>query len=173
MTAKPLPSSRRPAWPLFHAVLAAAGLALGGCAVNNEVQQIVVNTVPPGADCTLTRGGKLLARISPTPGTVTTVKTPDPIIFHCTKPGFQTASYINQPGIQDSGMADRMATLFGQSSEDADLIYASPVTITLAAVQVVAPRPPAKIPYGALQPAPAPVPTPKVDSQPVAPIGPR
>jgi hypothetical protein len=146
----------------------ALGLMVCGCTINNDVQQIVVQTVPAGADCAVYRSGALLARIAPTPGTVTLGKTTEPITFVCSKPGFETVRYVNQPTAQASGTADRVAVLFGQSTDAASVLYASPVTIALPQSKPAVPTPPARIPYGALQPAPAPVPTPKVESTPIA-----
>jgi hypothetical protein len=146
----------------------ALGLAVCGCTINNDVQQIAVQTVPAGADCAVHRGGALLARIAPTPGTVTLGKTTEPITFVCSKPGFETARYVNRPAAQASGTADRIAVLLGQSSDAASVLYASPVTITLAQSPPPKPKRPAHIPYGTLQPAPAPVPTPPVESTPIA-----
>lgn len=147
--------------------LLALGLAAGGCTINNDVQQIAVQTVPAGADCAVNRGGVLLARIVPTPGTVTLGKTAEPITFVCSKPGFETAQYVDRPTAQGSGAADRLAVLFRQSTAAAGVLYASPVTITLARSAPPAPPRPAHVPYGALQPAPAPVPTPRVESAPI------
>lgn len=156
--------------------LRASGLAaaiilfgLSACTINNDAQEIAVRTMPPGADCTLYRGGGILARISPTPGTVTLAKTAEPIRFACTAPGYQPTEYVNAPAAQESGAADRIATLVGQSSGNAAMLYASPIMIHLAPVpKPAAPPKPARIPFGALQPAPKPIPTPKVESAPLS-----
>lgn len=52
-------------------------LVLGGCAsiIEGSRQEIEITTEPPGADCTIQREGKTIARVSPTPGTAMISKT--------------------------------------------------------------------------------------------------
>ena len=62
------------------AVLSAAAM-LNGCAtlVKGSSQSVVVNTDPPGAICSLTRKGKEIAVVNPTPGTITVALLPLPL----------------------------------------------------------------------------------------------
>lgn len=63
---------------------------LGGCAtlVKGSSQSVNVNTEPAGATCTLTRKGKQIAVINPTPGTVNVDKSKDALAVSCTKPSY-------------------------------------------------------------------------------------
>lgn len=74
---------------LLPAVLSAAAV-LGGCAtlVKGSSQSIIVTTDPPGAICTLTRKGKEIAIVNPTPGTITLDKSKDAVAVSCKKAGY-------------------------------------------------------------------------------------
>ena len=77
-----------------------AMLALAGCAsiIDGHTQQIVVNTNPPGASCTLTRNNEPLGTINPTPGALVVEKTKYDITITCKKRGYETATYLNHSG---------------------------------------------------------------------------
>src|ERR1043166_6367138 len=76
---------------------------LSGCSSITEgtSQEIVVNTTPEGANCSLVREGISVARIDPTPGAATIKKTKDDITIECTKKGYENATYFNKSGIAD------------------------------------------------------------------------
>jgi hypothetical protein len=65
-------------------------LELSGCATitKSPDQTVSVNTKPAGAECTLTREGKIIAVINPTPGSINVQKDKDPIRVTCKKQGF-------------------------------------------------------------------------------------
>jgi hypothetical protein len=52
-------------------VAAALSLALAGChQLRSDLAEILINTTPPGAACTLTRMDQPIATVDPTPGIV-------------------------------------------------------------------------------------------------------
>lgn len=71
------------------AILPAAA-QLTGCAtlVKGSSQSVIVNTDPPGAICTLSRRGKEIAVVDPTPGTVTVDKSKDAVAVSCNRAGY-------------------------------------------------------------------------------------
>jgi len=79
------------------AVLSAVA-TLNGCAtlVKGSSQSVVVNTDPPGAICSLTRKGKEIAVVNPTPGTITVDKSKDAVAVSCNRAGYlESAGTIN------------------------------------------------------------------------------
>jgi cobalamin biosynthesis protein CbiD len=74
-----------------HFVIALAVLATPGCAtlVKGTTQIVTVSTEPAGANCILSREGRQVAVINPTPGTVTVDKARGTISVACRKVGFQ------------------------------------------------------------------------------------
>lgn len=64
--------------------------ALSGCATitKSSSQTVTIDTRPPGATCTLTRGGKRFAIVNPTPGAISVEKSSDAISISCTKEGY-------------------------------------------------------------------------------------
>ena len=83
------------------AVLAlAAGAA--GCAsvVSGTSQTLTLDTVPTGADCSLTRKGLVIGRVNPTPGAVLVQRTRDDITVSCRREGYQTAVFVNKSGLE-------------------------------------------------------------------------
>lgn len=74
-----------------------AGLAvalLSGCATitTSPSQTVTIDTRPPGAACTLTRGGQRFAIVSPTPGAISVAKSSDAISVSCTREGYLEAA---------------------------------------------------------------------------------
>jgi len=112
-------------------------IILTGCAsvIEGESQDIVVNTVPQGANCIFLRNGISLGDISLTPGTVHMEKTKDDISIKCDKAGYQETTYLNKSGYPEYNWA---YILVGgpigwgfDSATGADNQYTSPVTIDL------------------------------------------
>ncbi|MGH6720136.1 MAG: hypothetical protein ACREER_12525 [Alphaproteobacteria bacterium] len=60
---------------------------LGACAtiLEGTDQSVTVVTEPPGATCTLMRGGKTIGMVNPTPGSVVLDKSQDNVRVLCTK----------------------------------------------------------------------------------------
>jgi hypothetical protein len=122
-------------------LLMALALSLGGCAsvLAGTSQELLVNTNPAGANCVLNRKGGTIARISPTPGTVTISKTKEEITIVCDENGYQQATFIDASGIQAATWGNIVAGgLVGwgiDSATGADDHYDSPVNITLVPSQ--------------------------------------
>jgi len=72
----------------------ALGLLLPGCATitKGSQQTITVNTNPAGAVCNLTRDGKPLAAVNPTPGSIPIEKASGDIAIACNKSGYKESA---------------------------------------------------------------------------------
>jgi len=68
--------------------------SLTGCAtlVKGSTQSVLVNTDPQGATCSLTREGKQIAVVNPTPGTITVDKSRKAVAVSCNKSGYQESA---------------------------------------------------------------------------------
>ncbi|MDE3016639.1 MAG: hypothetical protein KGI29_06955 [Pseudomonadota bacterium] len=113
-------------------------IALPGCSsiIEGRSQEIMINTSPPAASCSLTRNGESLGTISPTPGSMYVEKTKYDILITCNKKGYETATYLNHSGV--AGATFGNIVLGGgigwaiDSASGADNKYDSPVNITLS-----------------------------------------
>ena len=75
------------------AALAASSRPARRATITKGTQQTVtVNTDPAGAACTLTRDGKPLAVVNPTPGSMPIEKGMGPVAIACKRPGYQDAA---------------------------------------------------------------------------------
>lgn len=72
---------------LLPLLLLAALLPACATITTGTSQSIAVMTEPPGASCTLSRDGSVIAVVNPTPGTVTVSKSTRDIAVNCTRPG--------------------------------------------------------------------------------------
>lgn len=65
----------------------------GGCATitKGSSQNVTVDTDPSAAICTLTREGKVIAVVNPTPGTVNVTKAQGDLVVTCQKPEYLEA----------------------------------------------------------------------------------
>jgi len=137
-------------------------LSICGCAMifDGKSQQIVINTNPPGAYCVVIRNGASIASIAQTPGGVNIKKSKSDIKIECSKPGYQTATYLNHSGVAGATYADIIGGAFGligwgvDSATGSDNKYDAPVNITLP----LAPTGLDAIPNPNDLPAPAPQP---------------
>lgn len=70
-------------------LLAFIAVGLPACATitTGTSQSIAVLTEPPGASCTLSRDGGVIAVVNPTPGTASVSKSTRDIMVNCTRPG--------------------------------------------------------------------------------------
>ncbi len=70
-----------------------SAVILSGCAstMKGTTQQLTVNTAPQGGTCVLSRGGKQIAQVATTPGTVNISKSNQDIDVTCNKAGFPKA----------------------------------------------------------------------------------
>lgn len=95
----------------------------------------MVSTNPAGASCALTREGKPLGTINPTPGTLLIKKTKYDITVLCDKDGFLQVTYLNHSGA--AGATFGNIILGGgvgwaiDSASGADNKYDSPVNLTM------------------------------------------
>lgn len=112
-------------------------LALSACAsiIEGTSQEIVVNTSPEGANCSLERQGVSIGRVDPTPGAVTIKKTKYDIVIVCNKKGYQETRFFDK---SDAAGATAGNIILGggigwaiDSAAGADNKYTSPVNITL------------------------------------------
>jgi hypothetical protein len=83
---------------LIPVLLLAAFLPACATITTGTSQSIAVITEPPGASCSLSRDGGIIAVVNPTPGTVTVSKSTRDISVNCTRPGHlpAVASHVSQ-----------------------------------------------------------------------------
>lgn len=118
-------------------ILLAAVAALAGCSsiVEGTSQELVINTVPEGANCALIREGQVIGRVSETPGGITIKKSKHDITVECTKKGYQKATYFNKSDVAGATVGNII--LGGgigwaiDSANGADNKYTTPMNITL------------------------------------------
>jgi hypothetical protein len=130
----------------FLIVLSAFSL-LTGCSsvIEGTSQEIIVNTNPEGANCAVNREGVNIARVNPTPASVTIKKTKHDITIVCEKDGYQTATYLNKSGVAGATVGNII--LGGgigwaiDSASGADNKYDSPVNLTLVPAQAASTPP--------------------------------
>lgn len=118
-------------------LLAAVVAVLPACSsiVEGTSQELVINTVPEGADCALIREGQVIGRVNPTPGGITVKKTKHDITVECTKKGYQKATFFNKSDVAGATVGN---ILLGggigwaiDSANGADNKYTTPMNITL------------------------------------------
>ena len=87
-------SSASRAWLSLTPLCVIALFALQGCAtiVRGSTQSVIVNTKLPGAACSFSRGGQMIATANPTPETVNIEKGRKDVIVTCSKTGYREAS---------------------------------------------------------------------------------
>jgi hypothetical protein len=86
----------------------AATAALSGCYSDHwQDTDILVSTMPPGADCTLTRGNEKVGEVNPTPGIAVVSRAADDIAIACRRAGFADASAVSH----STGNAVDMSTV--------------------------------------------------------------
>ncbi len=113
-------------------------ITLQGCSsiIEGTSQEIVVNTTPSGADCSLVREGISIARIDPTPGAATVKKTKHDMTIICNKKGYEEATYFNKSDVAGATVGNII--LGGgigwaiDSAAGADNKYTSPVNIPMS-----------------------------------------
>ena len=85
---------------LLPALLLAALLPACATLTTGTSQSISVLTDPPGANCSLSRDGGVIAVVNPTPGTVTVSKSTRDIAVNCTRPGHLPGVATHTPQFQ-------------------------------------------------------------------------
>ena len=78
-------------------ILAVAATAtLGGCYSDHfQKDEILVSTMPPGANCTLTRGNEKVGEVAQTPGIAMVTRSPDDIAIGCHRAGYADATAVS------------------------------------------------------------------------------
>lgn len=81
-------------------LLLTSALILSNCAsiASGTDQTITVNTTPEDAKCRFIREGRIIGEIGSTPGSVLVERLKHDITVECSKPGYQTATFINESG---------------------------------------------------------------------------
>lgn len=118
-------------------LLAASVASLSACSsiVEGTSQELVINTVPEGANCALIREGQVIGRVSETPGGITVKKSKHDITVECKKKGYQTATFFNKSDVAGATVGNII--LGGgigwaiDSANGADNKYTTPMNITL------------------------------------------
>ena len=100
-------------------------LAIAGCVSRPDRAEIFVETVPPGAACTLNRDGTPIATVSPTPGIAWVPPAADDITIECRRNGFRDATTV----VHSASRMPSFGEALGGSVTRYD--YQSPVTLTL------------------------------------------
>jgi len=117
------------------AIICVSLLSACSSIIEGTSQEIMVNTNPAGANCSLEREGLSIARVDPTPGAATIKKTKYDITIRCNKQGYEEATYLNHSGT--AGATFGNIILGGgvgwavDSAAGADNKYDSPVNITM------------------------------------------
>jgi len=103
--------------------------------IEGTSQEIMVNTNPAGANCSLERQGESIARVDPTPGATTIKKTKYDITVRCNKKGYEEATYLNHSGAAGATVGNILAGggigWAIDSASGADNKYDTPINITL------------------------------------------
>ena len=118
-------------------VLICGLVVLTGCSsiIEGRSQEIVINTNPPGASCTLMRNDMPIGTVAPTPSAILIEKTKYDILVKCDKDGYQEATYFNHSGA--AGATFGNIVLGGgigwavDSATGSDNKYDSPVNLTM------------------------------------------
>jgi hypothetical protein len=103
----------------------AATATLSGCYSDHwQKADILVSTMPPGADCTLTRGSEKVGEVNPTPGIAMVSRTAEDIAVACRRAGYADAIAVSH----STGNAVDVATVTeGRSG----YTYQTPIDIQL------------------------------------------
>jgi hypothetical protein len=114
----------------------ASGAAACASVTSGTSQTLRLDTVPPGADCALTRNGMFVGRVNPTPGTVTVHRASDDITVACTLDGYQTGTFVNKAGLEGATfgniLAGGLVGILIDESSGANRKYDAAMRITLA-----------------------------------------
>ena len=123
------------------ALVVTASALLSGCATvtKGSSQTVTIDTRPPGATCTLTRGGKKLAIVNPTPGSISVEKASEAISVSCIREGYQESAGTLESSFQTMTFGNiLLGGLIGVAVDAASGAlheYQPMVTITLIPVE--------------------------------------
>jgi len=124
--------------PLGGFAVIAMMAAVSGCAsvMSGTSQTLTLDTIPSGADCSLSRKGLIIGRVNPTPGAVYVQRTHDDITVSCTKEGYQTGSFLNKSGLEAATFGNiilgGLVGVFVDAASGANNKYDEKVRIVLA-----------------------------------------
>ena len=132
------PIKIKPMRKLIITTLELAAIAtLCGCSsiIEGRSQELVINTNPPGATCTLERNGMPVGSVASTPSAILIEKTKYDLVVKCDKDGYQEATFFNK---SDAAGATVGNIILGggigwaiDSATGSDNKYDSPMNITL------------------------------------------
>ena len=97
------------------AMAALCAIMLCGCSLQPDRTEILVGTTPPGASCTLTRLGRPIATVAPTPAIALVEPNPGEIDISCGRQGFADAA-VTLPA-QEIGLSVG-GVIFGRPASD-------------------------------------------------------
>jgi hypothetical protein len=123
------------------ALVVTTSALLSGCATvtKGSSQTVTIDTRPPGATCTLTRGGKKLAIVNPTPGSISVEKASEAISVSCIREGYQESAGTLESSFQTMTFGNiLLGGLIGVAVDAASGAlheYQPMVTITLIPVE--------------------------------------
>lgn len=118
-------------------------MTLSACStiLSGRTQTVTIETNPPGAACNLTREGRVIASIDPTPGGTLVSRTKHDISVVCKKNGYQDATEYLDSGIEGATFGNILAGgVIGwgvDSATGADNKYPDVKTITMLPVTPV------------------------------------
>ena len=121
----------------------AVSCTFSGCFAGNQpgVQGLAVATTPPGANCTVARGGATLGRIAVTPGSLAIPQGASPLAVTCAKPDHKDATVTLSPRY----IGGAVDTLFGVPGP-ADYAYPAEIHLVLPpGPPDLAPNPPVPV----------------------------
>ncbi len=96
-------------------------VCLGACSTPSDstMQQVAVRSVPPGAACTVSRGGQVIGTVQPTPGTLAVDSSDKDLLVSCRKPGWQDGAGTVRAVYQGIGLGQLVTGGVARVIEDA------------------------------------------------------
>lgn len=121
------------------------GMAFGLAACSSLSQHLFVETMPPDAECTLARDGKVVGEVASTPGGMVISKSKKDIVMVCRKRGYEDIRVV-VPSHQRKATFENVAATGGvgwiiDSQLGANDEYSDRITVTLKPLKAP-PKPP-------------------------------
>lgn len=130
---------------LLSVVAMSFGLASCATLFEGTSQEIVINTNPAGASCSLMRSGLTIGTVQSTPGSVVVKKTKEDITIKCSRQGYEDVALVNKSGMAGASFANVLGygilpiTVLVDSASGADNKYETEVSIQMVAKPVTVP----------------------------------
>lgn len=130
---------------LLSVVALSFGLASCATLFEGTSQEIVINTNPAGASCSLMRSGLTIGTVQSTPGSVVVKKTKEDITIKCSRQGYEDVALVNKSGMAGASFANVLGygilpiTVLVDSASGADNKYETEVSIQMVAKPEKAP----------------------------------